>query len=417
MTAAQLAPEDHPWLADARLQTVLDALEADGGGARIVGGAIRNAVLGEPVGDIDIATTETPERAMALCAKAGLRSMPTGLAHGTVTVLATSSEGTKSFEVTTLRRDLLTDGRHAEVAFTDDWAQDAARRDFTMNALYCDRSGKVFDPLNGYQDLITKRIRFVGDPLARVREDYLRILRLFRFAARYGPQDIDEPSLSACVTERDGLDKLSAERIRQEWFRLIVGKWAVPVVEIMADTGILPYVIGQEISVDALSRLAETESFLRLAPDPLLRSFNLSSARRTIVPWLRDHLRLTNAERDRLEQLVAAGRVTPGLREKERRAVLYRLGPETFRDAVLTTWCREPVAPDNAVWRELFSLADEWPIPTFPLRGNDLVELGIPPGPEIGLLLEALQDLWIASDFSENKQALLSRIPALRRGT
>ncbi|WP_137389733.1 CCA tRNA nucleotidyltransferase [Rhodoligotrophos defluvii] len=416
MTPPVLSPQDHPWLRDERLQAVFDALEAESGKARVVGGAIRNALFGEPVVDVDLATTETPERVIDLGMRAGLRSVPTGVAHGTVTVIATSGDGPKAFEVTTLRRDVATDGRHAEVAFTDDWAQDAARRDFTINALYCDRHGKIYDPLSIYEDLLKKRIRFVGDPIARVREDYLRILRLFRFAARYGPDGIDPASLSACAAEQQGLARLSPERVRQEWLRLIVAPWSLPVAGTMGELGILAHFLGPVISVERLKRLGKIESFLGLEPDFLLRSFNLAGGDSALVMRLRDRLRLTNDERERLERLVAAGPVTPGLRPNERRAVLYRLGPQTFRDAVLTAWCGGNRPTEDEVWRELFLLPEQWPIPSFPLRGSDLLERGIKPGPEFGGLLRALEDWWIASDFAESRDELLARIGALRQG-
>jgi poly(A) polymerase len=224
MTLPSLAGAE--WLGDPRLQRVLAVLAKAGGEARIAGGAVRNALLGEPIADIDIATTLSPEAVMKAAEADGLGVHPTGIEHGTVMLVAAGIP----FEVTTLRRDVETFGRKARVIFTDDWHADAARRDFTINALYCSAKGEIFDPVNGYPDILQRRIRFVGDPEARIHEDYLRILRYFRFQARYGAKTRDAASLAACVKLSKGLERLSAERIRQELFKLMVARRAVPVL-------------------------------------------------------------------------------------------------------------------------------------------------------------------------------------------
>jgi poly(A) polymerase len=396
------------WLADARLQAVLEGLTAEGGEARIAGGAVRNALCGEPVGDIDIATTEPPDRVMLLARRAGLGAHPTGVRHGTVTVVAAKTP----FEVTTLRIDLETYGRHAKVGFTSDWAADAARRDFTMNALYCDRHGRVFDPLGGYADLRARRVRFVGEARARIREDYLRILRFFRFHARYGRGRLDPQGLAACVAERKGLARLSAERIRQELLKLLVAPGMRHALETMAATGILARILPGKSEPALAGRVAAIEAALGRSPDALLRLFALVPGAERQVVRLRDRLRLTNAETERLRRLAAAPPVTPQLEAAERKVMLYRLGPGLFRDAVLLAWARSRATPRARRWVELLTLADRWPPPVFPLRGQDLIAHGIAPGPGLGARLAALEDWWISAGFPADRAAILARLKA-----
>ena len=394
------------WLADPRLQGVFDALTVQGGEARIAGGAVRNALYGEPVGDIDIATTEPPERVMMLARRAGLGAHPTGLRHGTITVTAAKTP----FEVTTLRVDLETYGRHAKVGFTTDWAADAARRDFTMNALYCDRHGTVFDPLGGYADLRARRVCFVGNARERIREDYLRILRFFRFHARYGRGRPDPQGLEACIAERNGIARLSAERIRQELLKLLAAPGIGLALEAMARAGLLSRILPGTPEPALVAQVAVLEKALDRAGDALLRLFALSPGGIRHVERLRERLRLSNAEAGRLRRLAAAGPVTPAVREGECKVALYRLGPETFRDAVLLAWARAGATPRSRRWAELLALADRWPPPVFPVTGQDLIARGIAPGPGLGARLAALEDWWIAAGFPDDRAAILARL-------
>ena len=410
----RLVLEDQEWLSDVRLQTIFDALTASGATVRVAGGAVRNALLGFPVTDVDLATTSPPDEILHLAEKAGLRTIPTGVKHGTVTVLSVSKMPLH-VEVTTLRRDVRTFGRHAEVAFTDDWLADAARRDFTMNALYCDRNGEIFDPLGGYRDLIAKRIRFVGDARARIGEDYLRILRFFRFVAQYGEGPLDPQGLAACRELREGLDGLSRERIRQEWWKLVAADRAEFVVEAMAEAGILAQVLKSDTDLNAFKRHIKIESFLQLGPDSLMRSINVCPRGGADVKLLRERLRLTNEETTRLERLTAAGLVTPKLRPAERRAILYRLTPPAFRDAVLASWAKGVDSTEDPDWAALYRLVDDWRAPALPLGGRDLLAQGIPPGKEIGALLASLEDWWIATDFRATREELLAKMPAMRQ--
>jgi poly(A) polymerase len=353
---------------------------------------VRNALLGVAVADVDIATTLAPPLAMACCQRAGFGVHPTGMDHGTITVVNRHM----AFEVTTLRRDVTTDGRRATVAFTEDWALDAARRDFTMNALYCDAGGKLYDFTNGYADILRGKVRFVGLPSRRIREDYLRILRFFRFYAQFGRGAADAEGLAACARQRKGLDNLSAERIRQELLKLLVAPRAVDALKVMASAGVLPHVIDHVPAWRVISRLP-ADALLRLAV--LARDTGGLQAR----------LRLSNDEAKRLQAIAEAPPVTPLFRPQERRVLLYHLGRQAYRDSAAIAFARSKAAADDPEWQALLALADNWPIPVFPLSGKDLQANGVAPGPGMGESLRKLEDLWIASDFKLTREELLAR--------
>ena len=392
------------WLKDPALRRVFAALAAAGGEARVAGGAVRNSLLGEPVNDIDIATTLTPERIIAAGEKARLGVHPTGLAHGTITLVT----GGKPFEVTTLRVDVETYGRKARVAFTGDWEADARRRDFTMNALYCSGDGKIYDPTMGYRDILKKKVRFVGEPAARIKEDYLRILRFFRFHARYGAGAPDAKGLAACIKYKSKLQELSSERIRQELFKLLEAKRASETIKLMAARNVLKVLFAPIVDLGAFARMAKIDAAHGFTPDALLRFVLIAKAPLA----LRESLRLTNAEMKRLEAIMGHSAPHPSLRDKERRAVLYRLGAPLWRDMVRLAWAQSKERPSAKAWAGLLAFADEWAIPRFPLSGQDLLARGLKPGPEVGHELARLEDWWIASDFTENKDTLLRKLEA-----
>ena len=381
------------WLREPELKRIFAAIAAVGGEARVAGGAVRNALLGAPIADIDLATNLAPESVTAACVKAGLKVHPTGIEHGTVTVVS----GKRGFEVTTLRHDVETDGRRAKVAFTGDWQADASRRDFTVNALFCNERGKIYDFTGGYRDILRKRIRFVGSPAQRIDEDYLRILRFFRFHAQFGRGAPDKAGLAACVRLREGLDRLSAERIRQELFKLLAAQGAMATLKLMAKRGILGRIIPYTEEWRVLGRLP---------PDPVLRLFALAAE----PEGLKERLRLSNREAERIAALAAAPPVSPKLREAERRAMLHHLGIESWRDAVHLAWARARAPLTDRGWRQLLSLARRWKIPVFPVTGRDLTGRGMKPGPELGATLRRLEDWWIASDFKPDKDELLARV-------
>jgi poly(A) polymerase len=391
-----------PWLEASATRAVLDAIAHGGFEARIVGGAVRNALLGSAVKDIDIATTALPQDVIRLAAAAGLGAVPTGVSHGTVTVIADH----QPFEVTTLRRDIETFGRQARVTFTTDWAEDAARRDFTLNALYCDADGTVYDPVGGYPDLVERRVRFIGDARERIREDYLRILRFFRFTAAYAEGAPDADGLAASVALAPGLDQLSAERVRAELLRLLAAPRAVEIVGVMADAGLVERLIGVRGDVETLGRLVAIERALGRDADPLLRLAALSGGNRHLTA-LGARLRLSNVESERLARLVLPDPAfDPATDESEARAFLYRFGVEAFRDGVLLAWARSEAAADHSLWRARFLLPARWKVPELPVRGADLLERGLAEGPVIGRVVRAFEDWWIAEDFPEDKARL-----------
>lgn len=369
---------------------MFDALEAEGGPgcARFVGGAPRNAVMGLEVGDLDVATALTPDRTIAALERAGLRAVPTGIEHGTVTGLVAG----RPFEITTLRRDVETDGRRAVVAFTTDWAEDAARRDFRLNALYCDRAGEVFDPTGGgLEDALAGRVVFVGEAETRIREDYLRILRFFRFFAWYGRTAPDREGLDACARLADGLARLSAERVGRELLKLLAAPDPREAVRLAVGAGVLARVLPFDLEP------ARFEAAVALDSDPLFRLSALLPDAEPAVREAATALRLSNAERDRLIAALPDGvAVEPGMSEPAARAAIYRLGARAFQDRLLK---RAAESGDAAA--PLLALARTWTPPRFPLGGADVAALGLPPGPRTGALLRAVEDWWIADDFPE----------------
>jgi len=376
------------------------ALEAAGGPgcARFVGGCVRNALIGAPVADIDIATTLRPEQTEAAVRGAGLKAIPTGIAHGTVTAVA----GGQPFEITTLRRDVSTDGRNATVAFTDNWTEDAARRDFRLNALYADAEGQVYDPTGlGVDDARAGRVVFVGDPATRIREDYLRILRFFRFHAWYGRGDLDAGGLTACRELAGGMTRLSAERISSELMKLLAAEDPRPAVAAMAAAGVLAKVLS-EASLTPVFDAGAAQS-----DDPVVRLMLLLPPDEALVRDAATRLRLPNIVRDRLAfAAVALPAIDLSMGEREARAVLYRHGARAVADALHRRWAEAPARIADA--RRLLDLAESWRRPKLPVGGRDLARLGVAPGPETGRLLRAFEDGWIADDFpSEGHEARL----------
>jgi len=328
---------------------------------------------------------------------------PTGLAHGTVTAIL----GNKVFEITTLRRDVDTDGRHAVVAFTDDWAEDAARRDFTINALYAAPDGTVFDYATGVEDLIAGRVRFMGEAGARIAEDYLRVLRLFRFHAWYGKGEVDADGLRAAAAAKDKLSGLSAERVQKEMLRLLEAGNPAPVLRVMAATGILPELLPGALQLSRLERLTRIEADHLLPRDGVLRLAALLPDGEEAAHAAADALKLSNADRTRLEQALG-GAALPFLSAKDARALLYRIGAARFRDKVLLQWARGGGNPIS--WRMLMTMAETWQRPRFALTGRDVMQAGVAEGPDVGRVLAQVEDWWIGTDFAADEGALRDRL-------
>jgi poly(A) polymerase len=403
----RLDPARHSWMTARATRAVIRALTRNGDEARFVGGAVRNALLGVAVGDIDIATPLEPAEAMRRLKEAGLKVIPTGIEHGTVTAISAG----KPFEVTTLRRDVSTDGRRATVAFTADWREDAARRDFTINALYAGENGEVFDYFGGLADLKARSVRFVGDPQTRIREDYLRILRLFRFHAWYGKGELDAQALAAATREKSGLKRLSGERVQKELLRLLEASDPIPALLAMERASILAEILPIGLRLPRARSLVEIDSVNGRAPDSLLRLAALLPDSAKAARTVSASLKLSNADKERLiEAAEADTRIDASLSPGEARKLLYRLGKQCFRDQLLLRWSDAPADAKDARWRSLLKLTRSWKKPELPIDGRDVMAKGIDEGPKIGTTLRALEEEWIEADFAPDRRALLKRL-------
>lgn len=382
---------DQAWLAASATRAVMAALEAAGGPgcARFVGGCVRNALMDRPIDDIDIATVLKPEETAQAIRAAGLKAVPTGIEHGTVTAVAERTP----FEITTLRQDVTTDGRNATVAFTDDWAEDAARRDFRLNALYADAEGQVFDPTGeGVADAAAGRIIFVGDPERRIREDYLRILRFFRFFAWYGRGEPDAAGLAACHALAEGMERLSAERVSKELMKLLAAPDPRAAMRAMADAGVLAQVLPEARLTPAFEAMAG------ISDDPVRRLMMLIPAQVETIADLARRLRLPNAVLIRLGLAADAAPVLDlSMTPRQVRAAVYRLGHRAVEDGLHRRWAEAPDRQAEA--RTLLHVALNWDPPAMPVGGRQVAALGVPPGPETGRILKAFEDGWIADDF------------------
>ncbi len=396
-----------PWMTAPATTAVLNALEAAGGAdcARFVGGCVRNAVIGKPIADIDLATTLTPDAVTKALRAGGVRAIPTGVEHGTVTAVFQH----QPVEVTTLRRDVETDGRRAVVAFTTDWRQDALRRDFTLNSLYACRDGSIYDPTgHGVADAKAGRIVFVGDPEQRLREDHLRSLRFFRFLAWYGRGAPDAAAVEAIARLKDKVASLAAERISAELLKLLAAQDPRAAVRLMHETGVLGVVLPGRLDLarfEAMVEIGGTDALLRLAallPDDPAAA--IATAER---------LRLSNAERDRLAAALApAPEIRPGLPPAKVRATVYRLGRQAFADRAKLAWAAAG-AGDAEAWRGLLAIAETWSQPALPVGGADVLAAGAPKGPRVGEILRALEAWWIEGDFSADRAAALAKLKEL----
>ncbi|MBV9735644.1 MAG: CCA tRNA nucleotidyltransferase [Acidisphaera sp.] len=374
--ALRIAPPG--FLADPPVAAVLDALPP----ARPVGGSVRDALAGRPVADVDLATPQPPQEVMAALARAGLRAVPTGLAHGTVTAVA----GGRGFEVTTLRRDVSTDGRHADVAFTDDWQEDAARRDFTFNAMSMTRDGAIYDYFGGVTDLRAGLVRFVGDPATRIAEDFLRILRFFRFHARYGRGAPDAAALAAIAAGVPGLARLSAERVWSELKRILAAPDPCDAIAMMSRLGVLAAVLPEGADPGRLDALVQAGA----PADPVLR---LAALLDGDAEALAARLRLSVEEQRRLVALRRPGAPAPGMpRPGAGLADLRRALADTPKEVLIgRSWLAGAGPEWDALRASLASLAR----PVFPLAGRDALALGFAPGPRVGAALRAVRAWWL----------------------
>ena len=393
-------------MADAQTRIVMEALMAGGQPARFVGGCVRDALLGLPVKDIDIATPETPERVTELIEQAGLRAIPTGIDHGTITAICDGIP----FEITSLRRDVETFGRHARVSFTTDWTQDAARRDLTLNALYCDADGAVFDPVGGLADLKKGRIRFVGDARRRIEEDVLRLLRFFRFYAFYGAGEADQEALTACREMAPKIGTLSIERVWKELSRLLLAPDPSPTFDLMAQNDVLPYLLPEAVHFDRLPALVDAEVATETPPDYLRRLAVISNFNRESAGTFSARMKLSNVDRDVLSDFSEpAFQPDPRADIQQNRIAIYRLGPDLYRELVLIGAARSV----EQQWLNLFALPMTNPVPEFSITGQDVLDMGVPTGSDVGTLIQQVEDWWIANNFEANRAACLKHLQSL----
>ncbi|MGE0596736.1 MAG: CCA tRNA nucleotidyltransferase, partial [Hyphomonadaceae bacterium] len=397
----------------AETRALIDALEAArAGGSRFVGGCVRNTLMGREVDDIDIATQLTPDRVTELTERAGFAAHPTGIEHGTVTVVVNHTP----FEVTTLRRDVSTDGRRATIAFTEAWEEDAARRDFRMNALYADALGAIHDPTGGgLDDARAGRVIFIGDAATRIKEDYLRILRFFRFNAWYARTPIDPRGLEACADLVAGLDTLSVERVWKETKKLLGAPdpraaWeGMKAIEVAARA--LPE-LANEARLDALCTL---EADLMLPIDAMTRVAAALSDQECARAFAR-RLKLSNEERDRL--VAALGdevKLTSYMSLREMRRAIYRVGNEAFRDRVMLAWAGAG-GEKAQQWRALLAHGQMWTPPKMPLTGDEVMAAGVPAGPKVGQIMREVEEWWIDADFPDDKLSVIERLKAVAQG-
>jgi len=380
------------------VDALFDALEKAGIEARFVGGCVRDKVLGraDEKTEIDLAVDKPPEAVMRALDAADIKVVPTGLKHGTVTAIIKG----RPFEITTLRRDVETDGRHAVVAFTDDWLEDAKRRDFTFNALYADRAGTIWDPFDGRADLLAGRVRFIGDPDQRIAEDRLRVLRFFRFHAWFGKPPMDAAGFDACRRNAAALGALSGERVRKELLRTLAAPAGADAADAMLEAGVLDHWLPEYAGSARLRSLIARED----KPDGLRRLAAIlpSAADATAIG---KRLKLSTQESLRLQLMLDPDHAVDA---ENLRASLYRLGTSLFIDRVLLD------APGD--WRAALALAHRWTLPALPISGGDALALGLKPGPKVGALLEAVERWWIAGDFAADRAACLAELKRLADG-
>lgn len=408
-----------PWMTAPTTRAVLAALAAGGIGARFIGGCVRDAVLKKTVRDIDIAVPQAPDKVMTVLRDAGIKVVPTGIDHGTVTAVADKTV----FEITSLRVDVESYGRRAKVAFTDDWQADAARRDFTINALSCTPEGDIYDYFGGLDDLSRGHIRFVGNPRARIQEDRLRLLRFFRFFAHYGRPPVDVDALEACRAEARGVALLSGERVRVETYRTLMAADPADVFQLMQGAGVLEHVLPEARRIDRLRIMSWLDTrairFDSVEPDPVRRLATLVETDTDGAEAIARRLKMSNHHRDRLVAMIQPPvALDPENGAAAVRRALRRFGSEAVRDLALLTWSGDLAASGRLPhgrtegWIAMIEATETWVPPDFPLKGRDVMALGVRAGPTVGALLKEVEAWWEAEDYQPNRDQCLARLRA-----
>lgn len=407
------------WFSAPALSRVFELLNADGGEVRVVGGAVRNSLMGLAVADIDMATTLLPDEVVARAKAVGIKSVPTGIAHGTVTLVIDSIP----YEVTTLRRDVETDGRHAEVAFGTDWTVDAERRDLTINALYANAKGEVIDLVDGLADIEKRNIRFIGNAAERVAEDYLRVLRFFRFFAHYGSGRPDADGLRACAQARSKLSSLSAERVWSEVKKILSARDPGRALLWMRTSGVLTEILpeSEKWGIDAIPALIAAEQAFGWQPDPMLRLAAIIPPDAERLDAMARRLRLSKAEAAVFAEWTKAPRLPATIADTAFDRLLYRHGTSGFDTSLRLALASArqksesdlAQMPETARLQRLLSRTEKWQKPVFPLTGADVLQAGIPAGPRVGEILGALEDKWIEGNFNADRATLVARLQSM----
>ena len=413
--ALKIPPQ--PWMVAPETKAVMAALRSKGSSVRFVGGCVRDAVIGRTAADIDIATPDQPDTVMELLGCAGIACYPSGIEHGTVT----ATVGKQEFQITSLRVDVETNGRHAKVQFTRDWALDAQRRDFTINALFCAADGTVYDPFGGVADLRTGRVRFVGNPIDRMNEDVLRVLRFFRFFAHYGHPPADMKALVACRSMAGALPNLSRERVRDEFLKLLCARDPASTLSLMKQNHILAPILPEATRLERLRAMsvigAEYRTEFRLRIEPIRRLGAVVDTDAKGAETIGKSLRLSNADTRRLARMLSPSHpITVDSDERAQKRSLYMMGKETFVDVVCLVWS-EHLSEGYQAWESLtecygpmLSRAKDWTAPKLPIDGDDVIAAGIPEGPEVSKVLKRVEDWWLASDFQPDREAALAKL-------
>lgn len=390
---------------DKAVLKLFDAVERHGGVLRFVGGAVRDAIVGIKSFDLDLATDLSPDELVEACEENNIKTIPIGIKYGTVGVIINN----QTLEVTSLRKDIKTDGRHAVVEFTTDWEEDASRRDLTINAVYADEKGNVFDYYNGISDLENGIVRFIGNPTQRIQEDYLRILRFFRFYSIFGRKNIDMKALNACRENQAGLKKVSIERIRDEFFKIMLTPNVAETVKIMIENDILGYILPQAKHFENLKRLIDLVAEEKLESSPLRRLYSMYLPDEALAENFANRLKFSKKQK---ELFVNWAKHNPPLDAftdiNGLTKLLYLFGREFCWHKFILTCAEKSQKPEN--FRQVLNNIQTLPIPEFMLRGRDVIEAGIEDNRKIGIILDVLEQMWIGSDFSMSKEELLAQV-------
>jgi len=407
-TSDHLNPLSSTWLDNEGLRQIFKAFHEAGHEARVVGGAVRDALRGRPVSDIDLAVNVPPETMCAVLKAAGMKVVPTGLDHGTVTVVVDH----KSFEITSLRRDIETDGRHAKVTYTENWRDDAARRDFTFNALYVDAKGHIYDYFQGREDLAQGRVHFIGNAAQRIREDVLRILRFFRFFAWFGEGDPDKDGLKACQDLAVLLPHISAERVGHEIKKLLAAPNPYKSLVAMQQSGVLPILLPNLLPFNSSHKLFILEEKHGVRSSPLRRLLSFMHHKPSDIEDVVKRLKLSNREAKTLQNVAfLSGSLLNRLDSSPLSAILYDYGSESVLDAFLIQASHHPEIESQIP--AVLSACSSWEKPVFPLRGEDLLKINLKPGPEIGQILRQTEIWWVQKGFHPDHKACLAQAQSL----